>query len=176
MGRQWVGDKLLPEIWQIVDHKSHLLSQWATSKVKQCCKIEKQSANQHNMLTAESQLTDCWPCPRERVHSKETSPQWTNTEKTQLQSRMAGEPQSWSPEPEDKATPHWRRSRLSSCCSETGKKKKLPKHLARPRKSFCLNTNTRAGCWRHNTRTTTKTEILLFLNLEFFYVFICLFL
>jgi hypothetical protein len=32
--------------------------------------------------------------------------------------------------------------------------------------SLCLNTNTRTGCWRNNTRTT-KTEILLFLNLEF---------
>jgi hypothetical protein len=39
-GRQWVGDKLLPEIGQIVDDKAHL-SQWATLKVKQHCKIEK---------------------------------------------------------------------------------------------------------------------------------------
>jgi hypothetical protein len=46
--------------------KSCRLSQWATSKVKLCCKIEKQSENQHSMLTAESWLTDLWPCPRER--------------------------------------------------------------------------------------------------------------
>jgi hypothetical protein len=38
---------------------------------------------------------------------------------------------------------------------------------------LCLNTNSRTGCWRSNTKTT-KTEILLFLNLEFFCVFVCL--
>jgi hypothetical protein len=32
--------------------------------------------------------------------------------------------------------------------------------------NLCLYTNTKNGCWRSNTRTT-KTEILLFLNLEF---------
>jgi hypothetical protein len=74
-GWQWVGDKLLPEIGQIVFHKDHLLSPWATHKVKWCCKIEKQSANQHNMLTAGSRLKDLWPCPRESEQGKETSPQ-----------------------------------------------------------------------------------------------------
>jgi signal transduction histidine kinase len=34
--------------------------------------------------------------------------------------------------------------------------------------SFCLNTNTRIGCWRNNMRNKTKNEILLFLNLEAF--------
>jgi hypothetical protein len=53
-----MGDKLLPEIRQIVAHKVHILSQLATSKVKRCCKIEKQSANQHNTLTAGSGLMD----------------------------------------------------------------------------------------------------------------------
>jgi hypothetical protein len=48
----------------------------------------------------------------------------------------------------------------------------LPNHLVRLRQSFCLNTSTRNGCWRSNTRTI-KTEILLFLNMEFFYVFVC---
>jgi hypothetical protein len=43
----------------------------------------------------------------------------------------------------------------------------LYNHLARLRQSFCLSTNTRTACWRCNTRTT-KTEILLFLNIEFF--------
>jgi hypothetical protein len=39
--------------------------------------------------------------------------------------------------------------------------------------SFCLNTNTRTGCWRSNTRTT-KTDILLFLNVEVFVsLFVC---
>jgi hypothetical protein len=51
----------------------------------------------------------------------------------------------------------------------------LPNHLAWLRQSFCLNTNTRIGCWRSNTRTS-KTEILLLLNLEFFYVFLFFFL
>jgi hypothetical protein len=74
-GWHQTGDKLLPEIGQVVVHKAHFLSQWATSKVKWCCKIEKQSANHHNMLTAGSQLTDLWPCPRERGQGKETSPQ-----------------------------------------------------------------------------------------------------
>jgi hypothetical protein len=40
-GHQRVGDKLLPEIEQVAVHKTHLLSQWATSKVKWHCKIEK---------------------------------------------------------------------------------------------------------------------------------------
>jgi hypothetical protein len=44
----------------------------------------------------------------------------------------------------------------------------LPNHLARIRQSFYLNTNTRTGCWKSSTRTT-KTAILLFLNLEFFF-------
>jgi hypothetical protein len=44
----------------------------------------------------------------------------------------------------------------------------------RLRQSLCLNTNTKIGCWRSNTRTT-KTEILLFLNPEFFCVFVSLF-
>jgi hypothetical protein len=43
-GWQRAGDKMLPEIGQVVVHKTHLMSQWATSKVKWCCKIEKQSA------------------------------------------------------------------------------------------------------------------------------------
>jgi hypothetical protein len=60
-----------------------------------------------------------------------------------------------------------------AAASERQKKKKqtLPNHLARLQQSFCLNTNTRTGCGRRNTRTQTKTEILLFPNLEF----VCLF-
>jgi hypothetical protein len=33
------------------------------------------------------------------------------------------------------------------------KKKTLPNYLARLQQSFSLNTNTRTGCWRSNTRT-----------------------
>jgi hypothetical protein len=49
----------------------------------------------------------------------------------------------------------------------------LPNNLVRLWQSFCLNTNTRTRCWKSSSRTT-KTEILLFLNLEF-YFFMCLF-
>jgi hypothetical protein len=44
-GQQKVGDKPLFKIRQMEVHKAHLLSQGATSKVKQHCKVEKQSAN-----------------------------------------------------------------------------------------------------------------------------------
>jgi hypothetical protein len=74
-GQQWAGDKSLHEIGEVAVHKAHLLSHWETSKVKWHCKIEKQSANHHNTLTAWGQLTDHWPCPRERLWGKETSPQ-----------------------------------------------------------------------------------------------------
>jgi hypothetical protein len=50
---------------------------------------------------------------------------------------------------------------------------RLPNNLAKLRQSFCLNTNTRTGYWKSNTRKT-KTEILLLLNLEFF-LYVCLF-
>jgi hypothetical protein len=50
-GLQWASDKPLPETGQVAVHKAHLPSQWATPKVKQHCKIEKQSANHHNTLT-----------------------------------------------------------------------------------------------------------------------------
>jgi hypothetical protein len=45
-----------------------------------------------------------------------------------------------------------------------------PKHLVRQQQSYCLNTNTRTGCWRSKGRTT-KTKTSLFLNLEFFFPF-----
>jgi hypothetical protein len=57
---------------------------------------------------------------------------------------------------------------------DKGKLASLPNHLARLRQSIYLNTSTRTGCWRSNTRTT-KTEILLFLNLEGFFWCVCLF-
>jgi hypothetical protein len=73
----------------------------SNTKVKWYCKIENQSANHHNMLTAGGQLMDHWPCPRQRGWGKETKPQKTSRVKTQLQSRTAGGLQSRSPEPED---------------------------------------------------------------------------
>jgi hypothetical protein len=94
--------------------------------------------------------------------------------KNKLQSRTAGRLQSWSPEPEDK--PHLTESCwLSSCCWKTEEKlARLLNHLERLRQILCLNTNNGTGCWRSNTRTT-KTEILLFLKLQVFCVFVCLF-
>jgi hypothetical protein len=41
---------------------------------------------------------------------------------------------------------------------------------ARQQQSYCLNTNTRTGCWRSNT-VTRKTETSLFLNLGIFFLF-----
>jgi hypothetical protein len=46
------SDKPLPEVRQVVDYKAHLLSRWETPKVKGFCKIEKQTVNHHNTLTA----------------------------------------------------------------------------------------------------------------------------
>jgi hypothetical protein len=84
-GWQRAGDKPLPEIGQIAVHKAHLLSHWATFKVKQHFKIEKQLANQHNTLTAGSWLTDFWPCPKERGWGKKEPPnkptQWKSNYK-----------------------------------------------------------------------------------------------
>jgi hypothetical protein len=48
-----VGNKPLSEAGQVVDHRVHLLSQWATPKAKLSHKTEKQTANHHNTLTAE---------------------------------------------------------------------------------------------------------------------------
>jgi hypothetical protein len=74
-GEQQAGDKPLSEVGQVADHKAHLSSHWATTKVKWSCKIEEQSANHHNMLTAGGWLIDHWPCPRESGQGKETSSQ-----------------------------------------------------------------------------------------------------
>jgi hypothetical protein len=125
------------------------------------------------MQTAWGQLMDHWPWPTERGRGKETPPVNQHSENptpkqdgwwaTELISGTWGQ-----------ATPHWGRSWLSSRHWKTGEKMvRLPNHLVKLRQSLCLNTNTRAGCCRSNTRTT-KNEILLFLNLEFF-LCICLF-
>jgi hypothetical protein len=57
-GRQQEGDKPLPEVGQVVDHKTHLLRQRATPKIKLLCKIEKETANHHNILTEGGHLKD----------------------------------------------------------------------------------------------------------------------
>jgi hypothetical protein len=72
-----------------------------------------------------------------------------------------------------------RRQKMSHCLN-TGqivihKAMSWHNHLARQQQNFCLNTNTRTGCWRNNARTT-KTETSLFLNLGFFPFFFFLFL
>jgi hypothetical protein len=48
------GDRPLPEVWQVVDHRTHLLGQWAAPKVRRLSNVEEQTANHHNMLTVES--------------------------------------------------------------------------------------------------------------------------
>jgi hypothetical protein len=167
MGQQWVGDKLLPEIRQIAVHKAHLLSQWAISKVRWHCKIEKQSANQHNMLTAKSQLMDLWPCPRERAQGKETAPnkptQWKPNSKA---GQLVGH---WADLQNLRTSHTLLREELTKQLTLKDKKKNwwVSPTTWLDWKSFCLNTNTRTGCWKSNT--TTKTEIILFLNLKFFF-------
>jgi hypothetical protein len=69
------GNRLLPEVGQVADHRAHLLSQWAAPKVRQLCKVEEQTANHHKMLTEGGWLKDHWPCLRERGQGKETNPQ-----------------------------------------------------------------------------------------------------
>jgi hypothetical protein len=63
-GQQQSGDKPLPEAQQ-VDHKAHLLSQWAAPNVNLLRKIEKQTANPHNMLTAGASWWNTDPAPEE---------------------------------------------------------------------------------------------------------------
>jgi hypothetical protein len=99
-GWKWTSDKLLPEIGQVAVHKVHLLSQWATSKVKQHCKIEKQSANHHNTLTAGGRLMDHWLFPEKRGEAKKQAPS------NQAQWKLTPKQDSWwatelIPEPED---------------------------------------------------------------------------
>jgi hypothetical protein len=74
------------------------------------------------------------------------------------------------------ASPHWGRSWLSSCHRKPGKKPgESPQPPGETKPELLLNTNTRTECWRNNTRIT-KTEILLFLILEFFcFLVFCLF-
>jgi hypothetical protein len=74
-GQQQLGDKPLPEARQVADHKAHLLSQWAAPNVNLLRKIEKQTANHHNMLTVEASWWNTDPTPEEVGQGKETSPQ-----------------------------------------------------------------------------------------------------
>jgi hypothetical protein len=48
-----MGDKPLPKAGQVVDHRTHLLSQKATSKTKLPHNTEKQTSNCHKTRTAE---------------------------------------------------------------------------------------------------------------------------
>jgi hypothetical protein len=52
-GWEQADHKQLPKARQVVDHRDHLLSQWAALKVKLPWKIEKRTVNHHNTLTAE---------------------------------------------------------------------------------------------------------------------------
>jgi hypothetical protein len=59
---------------------------------------------------------------------------------------------------------HWRWGGAALCANFQITE---PARLARLWQDYSLNTNTRTGCWRSNTRTTV-TEISLFLHLNFF--------
>jgi hypothetical protein len=122
-----------------------------------------------------------WPCPRERGWSKESS-----TVKTQLQSRTASGLPSWFqymrtayklklPHPTEGGADQ-------AAASEREKKTNKQTNTIQPpgktTESFCLNTRT--GCYRSKTRTSTETEILLLLTWIFclfllFPVCLCLF-
>jgi hypothetical protein len=61
--------------------------------------------------------------------------------------------------------PHITEGRADQAAAAERQKKKKKHYsqanlLARLHQSFCLNTNTKTGCWRSNTRTKTKIEIL----------------
>jgi hypothetical protein len=87
-----VGDKPLPEVGQVADHKAHLLSQWATPKVKQFCKIEKQTVTHSNMLRAGGWVT----LPQRKEVRQRNKPPVNSTAKSQLQSRTTVEQISWT--------------------------------------------------------------------------------
>jgi hypothetical protein len=171
--QQRAGDKPLCEIEQIAVHKVHLLSQWATSKVKQCGKIEKKTVNQHNTQTAGAGrwISDFTP---EKGH--EAKKQTTSKPTQRKPNSKAGQLVDHRADVRNLRTSHTslREELTKQLLLKKGKKlAHLPKHLTRLRQSFCLNTNTRTGYWKSNTRTT-KTKILLFLNLNFF-LCVCLF-
>jgi hypothetical protein len=167
-----VGDKLLLKTGQIEVNKAHLFSQWATSKVKWHWKIEKEWPNHNNMLTAGSQLTDLWLAPEKRSEAKKQ----TSNKPTQKKPKSeAGWLLDYRADLQNLRKRHTLlKEQLTKKLPLKDRKKKTgesPQPPGKTKETFCLNTNTRTGCWRSNSRIT-KTEILFFLNLEFF---MCLF-
>jgi hypothetical protein len=149
-GWQQEGDKLLPEIGQVAIHKDHLLSQWATSKVKWHCKIEKYSANHHNTLTAGGQLTDHWPCFGKGDEAKKQAPSKpTQRNPTPKQDRwwatelISG---TWGQHTNLNCQTLLRQELTKQLPLKEEKLVRLPNHLSRLKQSFCFNTNTRTGC------------------------------
>jgi hypothetical protein len=63
-----------------VDHRTHLLSQRAASKIQLPLKTEKQTVNSHNTGTAEG-ANGTLNLPRERGWGKEINPQCGNPSK-----------------------------------------------------------------------------------------------
>jgi hypothetical protein len=127
------------------------------------------------MLTAGSQLMDHWHCPRERGEAKKQAPsnqaQWKLKSKAGQLAGYRADSGIWGQQTNLNCHTPVREELPLKDRKKKRKKKNLPNNLVRLQQSFCLNINTRTGCWRSNTRTT-KIEILLFLNLEFF---VCLF-
>jgi homospermidine synthase len=79
-GWEQADDKLLCKAGQEVDHRDHLLSQWATPKTKLPHKTKKQTANHHNTWTGRG-LMEHWTCPWEKGWGKEINPQCGNPSK-----------------------------------------------------------------------------------------------
>jgi hypothetical protein len=165
-----VGDKPLPETVQVVVQK---LISWASEQHPKSNSTAKLKNNQQTITTHwhRGQQINHWPCPRESGRGKEAPSKPTQWKPNSKAGWLVGyRADLWNL---SEATPHWGRSWLSSCCWKTEEiLARLPNHLVRQRQNLSLNTNTKTGCWRSNFRTT-KTAILLFLNLEFFCVFFC---
>jgi uncharacterized protein YqcC (DUF446 family) len=126
-GWQWVGDKLLPELGQVVVHKAHLLSQWA---IKQYCKTEKQTANHHNTLIEGGWLTHHWPLPqRKRARQRNKLPVIKPNSKAGQLMGYRADSGTWGQHTNLSCHTHWGRSWPNSCLWKTELKiKRANKH------------------------------------------------
>jgi hypothetical protein len=153
------------------------LISWASEQHPKSNNSAKLKNNQQTSITCWQQGAYWWISELAQEKRGEAKKQASNKPTQQKPNSKAGWLVGHRADLQNLRTSHTplRRSWLRSCCWKTGKKLvSLPNHLVRIRHSFYLNANVRTGCWRSNTRTI-KTEILLFLNLECFYVFVYLF-
>jgi hypothetical protein len=124
-------------------------------------------------------LMDHWPCSRERGKAKKQGPskltQWKLNSKAEQLVSYRADPQNLRTHTNSNCHTSLKEELTKQLPLKDRRKtgKTPPNHMVRLRQRLCLNTNIRAGCWRSYTRTT-KTKILLFLNLEVF-LCVCLF-